>query len=482
MVAIAWTVVLAAFVAWYLETTRTVVLDIVRAQAVMALEKDVLYRRWVNAKGGVYAQVSPETPPNANLSHVPERDITTPSGRRLTLINPAYMTRQVFEFARQTNGPQGHITSLHPKHPENFPDAWEKSALEAFGRNAKEYSGVQLMNGKQFFRLIRPFTVDEKCSRCHAAEGYKPGDIRGGISVAVPMDNFAEGMLRQDRLMWIVIILLWLLGLGVIFWGGRQLVIGRRAFETANRVLTERVEAELAKSRAKDALLLQQARYQTLGELLVNIGHQWRQPLNSIGARIQESAWLISTGEVPREEATRHAEEIMVSLQELSSSIEALRRMFEPHSAAEQFLPSQALQKAVSVISETCVSDGIAIIQDIREEKALVGIQADLVQCLLNVLANAREAILAAGRAQGVIKVSMTLTETQRLEIGISDNGGGIAEELLPTLFDPYVTTKFRAQGVGLGLFVVRQIVEQRFNGSVVARNTADGAEIIFTI
>jgi signal transduction histidine kinase len=392
------------------------------------------------------------------------------------------MTRQVFSFAREINAPQGHITSLHPKHPENVPDAWEKAALEGFGRNAKEYGSVEIMNGKRFFRLIRPFAVDEKCSRCHAAEGYKPGDIRGGISVAVPMENFAEGLQRQDRLMWIVIVLLWFMGVCGICWGGRQLVIGRRAFEDANRVLTERVESELAKSRAKDALLLQQARYRTLGELLVNIGHQWRQPLNSVGARIQESAWLIATGEVPREEAVRHAEEIMVSLQELSTSIETLRRLFEPLSATERFLPSEALQKAVSLVSEACASQGISVICDIREEKALVGIQADLVQCLLNLLANARDAILAVGREQGIIRVTVALNETQRLEIRVSDNGGGIVEELLPTLFDPYVTTKFRAQGVGLGLFVVRQIIEQRFNGSVVAGNHAGGAEIIITI
>ncbi|CAH2032502.1 ATP-binding protein [Trichlorobacter ammonificans] len=480
--AIAWTLVLAAFVAWYFETTRTVVLDIVRAQARMALEKDVLYRRWVTAKGGLYVEISPETPPNPNLAHVPERDITTPSGRRLTLINPAYMTRQVFDFARQVDGPQGHITSLHPRHPENVPDAWERAALAAFRHDSAEHGEVQVMNNRRFYRLIRPFAVDEKCIRCHAAEGYQPGDIRGAISVAIPMDEFEKSMRHQDMLMWIVAALLWLTGVGVIAAAGRQLLIGRRAFEDANRQLTARVEEELAKSRTKDALLLQQARYQTLGELLVNIAHQWRQPLNSIGARIQESAWLIASGEIPREEATRRAEEIMLSLKELSGSIETLRRLCEPVSSSERFLPSEAVRQAISVMTDACAVQGIRLSCSLQEEKSLVGIQADLVQCLLNIFTNARDAITARGCREGAIVVELRLTAEQRQEIRVRDNGGGIDDEVLPIVFDPYVTTKFRAQGVGLGLFVARQIIEQRFGGAIAAGNRGDGAEIVITI
>ena len=178
-------------------------------------------------------EISPETPPNPNLAHVPERDITTPSGRRLTLINPAYMTRQVFDFARQVDGPQGHITSLHPRHPENVPDAWERAALAAFRHDSAEHGEVQVMNNRRFYRLIRPFAVDEKCIRCHAAEGYQPGDIRGALSVAIPMDEFEESMRHQDMLMWIVAALLWLTGWSDRCCRRRCSLAG--AFEDANR-------------------------------------------------------------------------------------------------------------------------------------------------------------------------------------------------------------------------------------------------------
>jgi hypothetical protein len=102
-----------------------------RSAAYESYIKDLAYRRWVTTHGGVYAPITPETPPNPYLAHIPERDISTPSGKRLTLINPAYMTRQVHEMEGKEYGPRGHITSLQPIRPENAPDDWERNALQA---------------------------------------------------------------------------------------------------------------------------------------------------------------------------------------------------------------------------------------------------------------------------------------------------------------------------------------------------------------
>jgi len=101
---------------------------------------------------------------------------------------------------------------------------------------------------------------------------------------------------------------------------------------------------------------------------------------------------------------------------------------------------------------------------------------------LLNLLSNARDALFANQVADGLIVVQVSLPEPDRVVITVSDNGGGIPERVQATLFDPYVTTKFRSQGVGLGLFVVRQLVEQRFCGTVEACNSEDGARLTLTI
>ena len=120
-IAMIWTALMGSFFIIELNQIRQATKNLAITQANESYEKDVLYRRWATSHGGVYAPVTPKTPPNPYLSNVPERDLTTPSGRRLTLINPAYMTRQVYEIARETSSVGGHITSLNPIRPENHP-------------------------------------------------------------------------------------------------------------------------------------------------------------------------------------------------------------------------------------------------------------------------------------------------------------------------------------------------------------------------
>jgi len=153
-------------------------------------EKDVAYRRWNAARGGLYAPVSELTPPNPHLK-VPNRDVTTESGLKLTLINPAYMTRQVHELMALDNEVLGHITSLDPIRPENAADNWEKMALRAFEQGSQEVSGIGEIDGKPYLRLMRPLMVEKVCLKCHDKQGYKQGDIRGGISVSVPYSTIA---------------------------------------------------------------------------------------------------------------------------------------------------------------------------------------------------------------------------------------------------------------------------------------------------
>jgi len=165
---------------------RQATIEVGRAHARAGFEKDLLFRRWNAMHGGVYVPVTERTPANPRLN-VPERDIKTPSGRQLTLVNPAYMTRQVHELGAETNGIQGHITSLTPIRPENAADAWETAALEGFEHGNTEYSSIEVFCGEPHLRLMRPLRTEKGCLKCHGHQGYKEGDIRGGISVSVPM-------------------------------------------------------------------------------------------------------------------------------------------------------------------------------------------------------------------------------------------------------------------------------------------------------
>jgi hypothetical protein len=145
----------------------------------------------------VYVPVTPTTPPNPWLEH-PRRDLRTDDGRALTMVNPAYMTRQIAEIAQQAEGIQLHITSLKPIRPANAPDAWEASALKRFEAGTAEV--IELIPGESpVHRYMAPLRIREPCLQCHAKQGYALGQIRGGISVTMPASQLLE-IRTSDRI------------------------------------------------------------------------------------------------------------------------------------------------------------------------------------------------------------------------------------------------------------------------------------------
>jgi two-component system CheB/CheR fusion protein len=214
-----WTGCLGASLIWNLHEQREKSVEIARISAQVTFDNDVLYRRWVAQQGGVYVPVSEHTPPNPYLN-VPNRDVTTTAGLPLTLVNPAYMVRQVNQLAQPGRGSRGHLTSLKPLRPENAPDAFETAALTSLEDGVKEVSAFESKDGRQDLRLMRPFLIEKACLRCHAQQGYHEGDIRGGISVSVPMEPILAIERPQVARTSIAHGLVWLLGVvGLTLWG-----------------------------------------------------------------------------------------------------------------------------------------------------------------------------------------------------------------------------------------------------------------------
>lgn len=218
-----WTFAAVLSFSWNLYQEREEKEDVARSMARIIIEKDIIYRRWNAGHGGVYVPTSAATQSNPHLSGIPERDITTPSGRQLTLMNPAYMTRQVHELERKELGIIGHIIGLKPIRSENAPDPWEKEALLAFTRGEKEYSSFELVNGEQTLRLMRPLGAELPCLRCHGKQGFKEGDVYGGISVSVPMKSVVALEARPLPVIVAGHVAIWLLGLAGIYLGWRSM-------------------------------------------------------------------------------------------------------------------------------------------------------------------------------------------------------------------------------------------------------------------
>jgi len=182
-------------------------------------DKDQAFRHWASRHGGVYVPATKHTPPNPYLSHVPERDITTPSGRKLTLMNPAYMLRQMMEDYSEDYGITAHITSLAPLRKENSADKWETSALESFAIGAEEAIDFTDIGGRPYLRLMRPMVTRKGCLKCHGHQGYKVGDIRGGVSVSVPLAKYIAIDQQEARALLLTHGLLWVLGMCALGFG-----------------------------------------------------------------------------------------------------------------------------------------------------------------------------------------------------------------------------------------------------------------------
>ena len=237
----------ALIVIWTIIVISLLVLDFLqigRVQHEMAktearanFNKDQAFRFWASKHGGVYVPINSRTPQNPFLSHVPERDITTESGKALTLMNPAYMLRQMMEEYEDLFGVRGHITSLQHFRPETAPDEWERSALIAFERGDKEVIVFTKIEGKPYLRLMRPMIAKKSCLKCHAEQGYKVGDVRGGVSISVPMTPYVTNQRKVFTIHALALGLLWLLGIA----GIRMATRGLR-----NRIKErDRAEAEL---------------------------------------------------------------------------------------------------------------------------------------------------------------------------------------------------------------------------------------------
>ena len=251
-VAVIWTIVVAASFTFEIVRIKNETLEEARVQADITFVKDILYRRWNALHGGVYVPVTEGTPPNPYLSHIKERDIITPSGKRLTLMNPAYMTRQVNEMMKDEYGVRGHITSLNPIRPGNSPDLWEKDALRAFRDRKLEVSSVSYMNNKEYFRAMHAFITEKSCLKCHAKQGYREGDIRGGISISIPMKPLRTIEKRNILTLATVHGLLWIAGLIGI--GSSRIRIRRSEQERARTVKElEQTADELERAGSGDA-------------------------------------------------------------------------------------------------------------------------------------------------------------------------------------------------------------------------------------
>ncbi len=237
-----WSIIVVFSLGWNIVRQKQEVLQVALNEARTIYQKDLVYYRWATEHDGVFVPITQRTKPNPYLQHVPEYEGTTSLGKSLTLVNPEYMIRQVYEMQTPLSGVHGHITSLDPIRSENAADTWETNALDQFEEGVTEVSSIEEIDGEPYLRLMRPLVTEIGCLKCHSSQGYDVDDIRGGISVSVPM-SLLFSIYKKDVFMFSLAHAI-LLGLGLIgiFLGScriRQSMLEREQAEAKTRSIID---------------------------------------------------------------------------------------------------------------------------------------------------------------------------------------------------------------------------------------------------
>ena len=243
-----------------------------------------------------------------------------------------------------------------------------------------------------------------------------------------------------------------------------------------NDNLMQRVEEETGRRMANERLLVHNAKLAAMGEMIGAIAHQWRQPLATVGVIMQNlltARRLNKLDEAYLEKATQDA---TAQIRHLSETIDSFRYFFKPEKAKELFNALAKIEEATSFIRAQLISLGIAVSLPKPDDGCLVnGFTNEFKQVILNLLANARDAIVerkkAQGGAEGVIEVSATRADGW-LAVQVRDSGCGIPPEVAARLFEPYYTTKSEGEGTGIGLYMSRQIIEESMGGRLTFTST----------
>ena len=246
-----------------------------------------------------------------------------------------------------------------------------------------------------------------------------------------------------------------------------------------NETLEEKVSDEIEKRRKQEQLLIQQSKLASMGEMIGNIAHQWRQPLNSLGLVIQNIQIAHEMGHLNDEFVDKSVKKAKLLTSTMSRTIDDFRSYFVPNKIKEDFSIIVSIDKALLLVESSFKHSNINLIKVINSTPLFVsGYKNEFIQALLNILNNAKDALIETSIENKEIKIYF-YKENNNAVIKIEDNGLGIDKNIIDKVFDPYFTTKEEGKGTGIGLYMTKTIIENNMSGKLLVINNKGATFII---
>jgi signal transduction histidine kinase len=488
---------------------KKLVIEQLDQQARALFRQIVLTREWISDHGGVFIERVPWKEPSPYLA---EPEIVDTHGKKYVKQSPAMVTKELSKYAREKGLYWFHITSLKLINPENAPDEFERTALKEFETNGtKESRKVEKVNSSYFYRYIAPLYVEETCLKCHSHQGYKKGDVRGAISVTVPMDS-ALVMINSGRRDLIIasIVTIGILMI-VLFIMMKELVIrpvdelktsiedfskGRKSrtaavstgdeledlsnsFVDMSQALAEYHE-DLEDKVQKATRGLEEANMKLMelnekkSDFIANISHELRTPMTSIKGAMDYISVKLSRDKRDDGQLTEFLDVIknnadrLIRLVNDTLDLERIESgMFDLHYTPVDLL---SLIKEVAISFQSMAGEKNITFKITADPGSIVDADEDRIrQVLINLVSNA----LTYG--PGDSEIEMTVTEDKEsVTACIKDEGPGIPDDIREKIFDKFYTIGKR-HGTGLGLAICKGIIEAHKGEINVASNTGGG-------
>ena len=244
-----------------------------------------------------------------------------------------------------------------------------------------------------------------------------------------------------------------------------------KELQELNKYLEIKISKEVSQNRKKDIIMFQQARFASLGEMLNNIAHQWRQPLGSITMIIQSFQTKMHLGKLTEKFVDEKVNDALLLASNMSSTLEDFKNFFSPNKTKSEFSIKNCIEHSIELSKYFLNQENIKVELKVRKDVNINSYYNELSHVFLNLISNSKDALISnVDKNDRIIKIIVNRFKNH-LVVNVVDNGGGIPKEVLPKIFEPYYTTKYKSAGTGIGLYMSKQIIEKHMFGDISCKN-----------